>query len=147
MYSSESNGRKTFTSLKYAIQPIWWSDQDETDPKTWISDTEDNVNVLEEVKKLYTDMSWGSFDFSWFFLPQKKITVSSEDPTWDDNTEYLAQELIESEGYVKGVDFDGVMVLYNPSQKGTFGSYGGWGGLHGKHGFIENMNEKILKLE
>ena len=53
----------------------------------------------------------------------------------------MAQELIESEGYIKGVDFDGVLVLYNPSQNGPFAGYGGWGSVHGEHGFVENMND------
>ena len=132
MFTSEGKDRKTLASVRYAIQPVWWSDQDESDPKTWISDTEDNVKVMELAKEIYLDMSWQTFEFSWFFLPQKKISVSSENPGYFDSIDYLAQEKVQEEGYVKGVDFDGVVVLYNPSQNGPFNGYGGWASLHGE---------------
>lgn len=123
-----SGDRPTLTKFHYMIQPVWWNDQDITDPSLTM-DMTNSVLVLEQVRQYYRDMSFGAFELSWTVLPQRVVDTSSVLP---DDEKTNGTPLVEAQGFVKGKDFDGVMLVFFPAEQGDYAGTGGFAGLNCK---------------
>lgn len=129
IFTDNNGDGPTLSNFHYILQPIWWSDQNSADPslKMDMSNTE---SVMERNLNYYRDMSWNKMDVTYNILAQQQLSVSSVNPSWSD-TEAAARALIESQGYIEGVDFDGIILIYYVAQNGPFSGHGGWGNVNG----------------
>ena len=114
------NGKPTLTKFKYIIVPIWWSDMDTSDPDNAM-DPDKVVASFIYNQQYYIDMSWGILPNGVTFqaLEQQLFTVSSEAPNFGE-TDQSTRDLLDSKGFVKGVDYDGICLMYFLSQSGPF---------------------------
>lgn len=124
------DGKPTLENFKYLVQPIWWSDMDASDP-TYQMDPTSIIPTWLESKQYYIDMSWGKMPngVTYELLEQEQSDISSVEPTFDETSDY-AFASVESKGYVKDVDYNGVCLMYFTSQSGVFSGEGGWADIN-----------------
>ena len=119
-----TNGKPTLENFKYIIVPCWWGDLDTTSNQ-WKMDPDEMKATFIYNKQYYTDMSWGKMTngITFELLDPQLLSVSSVAP---DFGEMLAdaQKIVDDMGYVKDTDYNGVAMLYFPSQSGPFSGLG-----------------------
>ena len=127
---SNLNGRPTLQSFKYVIVPIWWNDMD-TSNLSFQMDPTSVVASFETNQQYYIDMSWGKMTagVEYTALEQKLFSISSEAPSFGD-TESSTRSIVDAEGLVKDVDYNGICLMYFTSQSGPFSGAGGWGDVN-----------------
>jgi hypothetical protein len=69
--TSTSEERPTLVKFKYLIIPIWWSDEDATDPST-LMDMTNSEDVMARVNEYYDKMSWNRTDLSYSIHPEQQ---------------------------------------------------------------------------
>ena len=131
-FKNDEYGKPTLDNFKYIVLPIWWSDQDTTDPSKKMNPAT-VVLPFEENQAYYIDMSWGKMTngVTWKLLPQEMFDISSISPNFHD-TDSRAREILSQKGFKKGVDYDGICLTYYTSQSGPFSGSGGWGSVNGE---------------
>ena len=109
--------------------PVWWDGENVTDPALTM-DPNQIEGIMEIVQQYYVDMSWGKMNLTWQMLPQQVLTgqtAAAPDftPTAD------AARAIVSAQYTKGVDYDGIALVYFTATSGPFSGGGGWASVNG----------------
>jgi len=124
IYNQES--KPVLSKFRYIIVPIWWNDEDTSDPDRIIQTS--NINSVMDYNQIYYNrMSFGKFNFDeHIILSQAVIPVSSANPGFGD-LESAARNLIIAEGYTADIDYNGIVILYNVAMNGPFSGHGGWG--------------------
>jgi hypothetical protein len=123
--------RPTLTNFKYFVQPVWWSDQD---PNASYMNPDQIQMEWDLASQFYNEMSWGAFTLDYEILPQQVLrNASSVNPGWETETDRLALELVNGQGYLKGKDFNAVCLLYNLARDGPFSGSGGYGNVNGMY--------------
>lgn len=111
--------------MHYLIQPTWWSDQWKENP-SFLIDPQVIDAEMEKVVQYYKDMSWGKMIISYEILPQSKLSVASDEPRLY-QAKNACEDLISDQGYQEGVDYDGIIFIYQFSKKGEFITSGATG--------------------
>ena len=85
---------------------------------------------MAQAVQYYSDMSFGKMEITYEILDQTVLKVSSASPTfiW---TKKQCEKHLTSSGYRKGVDFDGVILIYPIPQGGDLKHSGGHGFTNG----------------
>jgi len=127
LYTQEDElSRPVLTTFRYAVVPIWWSDEDSSDPSKDINVEQIN-RVMKYCHDYYKRMSFEKFNFQDpLILEQSMIPLSSENPGFGE-LENTARAHLDEEGYTENTDYNGVVILYNTSKNGPFSGNGGWG--------------------
>lgn len=119
IFTSGGNDRPTLTSYHYLILPVWWSDESSTP----IDVT--NVNeALDGAIANHYNQSWGKLEITYEILPQQQIDQSKQNPRWY-GTFLSAEKVIREKGYIKGQDYDGLIMVHNAATSGMFQYDGG----------------------
>ena len=131
-YKNDDNGRPTLDNFKYMVLPIWWSDYDVNDPSRLMDPDAVNASFVLN-QPYYVDMSWGKMPngVTWQSLPQTLFDVSSVSPNFGD-TASSARNIVSNLGFIKGVDYDGICLMYFTAQDGPFKGAGGWASVNGE---------------
>jgi len=113
LYSTINGDRARLTSFHYIVQPVWWADNDNTDPSL-VMDLAKIMTALDQTIQYYSDMSWGSMQITYDILPQQILSgsISSTSNPGLVNTGSAARQLVASQGYQSGVDYDGILLVY-----------------------------------
>ena len=109
--------------------PVWWDGENVTDPALTM-DPNQIEGIMEIVQQYYVDMSWGKMNLTWGMMPQQVLTgQTAAAPDFNPTAE--AARAIVSAQYTKGVDYDGIALVYFSANSGPFSGGGGWAGVNG----------------
>ena len=121
---TSSGSRPTLTDFRYMVVPILWNDH-ESDPLDPVTDNEIE-GIFSYNEDYYGKMSFGTFMMRYLIHDTVRVNLSSKNPA--PSMGELNRELHEffaKEGYVHGIDFDGVMAIYPIVKSGDFSIRGG----------------------
>jgi hypothetical protein len=116
----------TLTNFKYIVLPVWWNDESQSNQMDLVV----SQSVFSDINQYYKDMSWNKMDVTNEFLTQAVLDVSMSSPGFSE-TDTAARDILSSLGKVKGVDYDGICLIYNVADAGPFSGYGGWASVNG----------------
>mmetsp|Transcript_18375 Transcript_18375/g.22495 ORF Transcript_18375/g.22495 Transcript_18375/m.22495 type:complete len:983 (-) Transcript_18375:152-3100(-) len=123
IYSRDSVSNKpTDSSFHYLVLPSWWSHQNSGLQSLTMSKTKIN-NIMDKTADYYSDMSFGKLSLTYEVLNQNKIQSTKNIY----EAQRLVKSYIDSKGYVKNVDYDGIIFLFWESSSAL-----DWGGAKGQ---------------
>ena len=127
LYGTMADGRPTLSKFKYVVLPVWWSDMNIQD-SNFKMDLNQISTILQQNTDYYMDMSFNKMVITYDIKPQQVLTGVSSTNADFGNTEDEALNIVQNTyNYVKGIDYDGIMLIYFPAQSGTPFQSGGWG--------------------
>ena len=126
---SGSEGDLTLSTLHYVLLPIWWSDEDPSDPNLTM-DPNQLEGIMQQNQDYYLDMSWDKMDVTFEIMPQTLFPVSSDGPSFGDTSD-AARTIVTDAGLVEDVDYNGIALIYFVAQSGPFAGGGGWASVNG----------------
>lgn len=119
IFSADGNGRPTFTSYHYLVLPIWWSEEYSTS-----IDVDEMMEALDGAIANHYNQNWGKLEITYEILSQHRLDQSKYNPRWY-GTYLSAQRAVTNQGFIKGEDFDGIMMIHNAAASGMFKYDGG----------------------
>ena len=103
---------------------------------------------MAETVQYFSDMSFGKMEITYEILDQTVLKVSSANPsyTW---TKKQCENHLSGSGYRKGVDFDGIILIYPIPQSGNLKDSGGLGLINGDFIWIssDSLMYKVFRHE
>jgi len=126
IFSADSNGRPTLTSYHYVVLPIWWSEENSSS-----IDVDEIIEALDGAIANHYNQNWGKLEITYEILSQHRLDQSKYNPRWY-GTFLSVERAIANQGFAKGQDYDGVMMIHNAAESGMF-QYdgGGYGEVNG----------------
>lgn len=140
-----SGAEPTLTNLHYLVLPIFWSNEDPSDTNVQF-DPNQIDGVMQQNKDQYLDMSWNHMTVTWEQMAQTPFPISDVNPQLGDMAE-AGRQIVEDAGFVQGVDYDAISLIYNPAQAGNAGG-GGWASVNGDFMWMSyEMNFLVTRHE
>jgi hypothetical protein len=140
-----SNNRKTFSSFRYMVVPIYWNGQ--TGESERMDKTALSFNVDKAVNNLMAG-SWGKLKLTYDIVEQTEHILSS--PSRINQASWGAEDILTKLGYKKNVDYDGIILIYNTlGGNGAFCCNGGQANLGGTFATVSysTSNWTIIRHE
>ncbi len=120
---------------------MWWSDENQTN-SSLLMDLDIIDVAMAKAVEYYSDMSWGKMQISYDVLHQQKLDVSSVNPNLISSRK-SCERLLLSQGYKKGENYDGVVLIHHLAKSGIFSNNGGLGLINFGFTWVSWMEQKL----
>jgi hypothetical protein len=113
----------------------------------WTMNTEITRSEVQKAIDNHSSQSWGKLKITFEIVPQMEHILASPDVLG--HARWGAEHILSNMGYSKGVDYDGIILVYHPlGGSGDYCCSGGKAFLGGMFGAVSYMSSwQILRHE
>lgn len=128
IFYKRSGGRPRFSSFHYLVVPVRWSDENSADMNIANIQT-----AMDKVVKNFSNQSWNRFNLTYEILPQTRLIDWSTGNNRFWGVKNSLDGIVKSSGYTKGQNYDGILMIFNPSRGGAYNWAGGKAEMNGAY--------------